>query len=72
MPDLHLFVYAGTIALFMLGALAVLLLSLLVFGGIAVVHSIKQARRPKRPGSKTRGPGTPARPRHARGNIWTA
>ncbi|WP_171906504.1 hypothetical protein [Arthrobacter sp. SW1] len=52
MPDLNLLVYAGTLALFVLGALAVGALSLLLFSGIALVHSARQARRRKRHGMR--------------------
>ena len=54
MPDLHLLIYAGTVALFVLGAAAVAVLSLLLFSGVAVVHSAKQAKRRNRNGARRR------------------
>lgn len=61
MPDLNLFIYAGTLALFVLGAVAVGALTLLLFSGIALVHSAKQAKRRKRP-----VPAGQTQARHAR------
>lgn len=49
MIDPYLYVYAGTIAVFVLFAAAIAALSLVVFSGIAIAHGIKQARRRKVP-----------------------
>jgi xanthine/uracil permease len=47
--DPYLYVYAGTIAVFVLFAAAVAAFSLVIFSGIAIVHGIKEARRRKAP-----------------------
>lgn len=47
MIDNHLYLYAGTVALFVVIALAIAATGLVVFAGLAIVYSVIQTRRRK-------------------------
>lgn len=54
MIDTHLLVFAGTLSVFLLMALAITVTGLTVFAVVAVVHSVTHARRRN---SRVPGPG---------------